>query len=182
MYFHHTQSFDLTTENNFSRASHIPRKRTTSCEEARFASAEGCGIAHETYASILKRQRDPESSAESSCPSMPLWRKRQERILLALTPQQYCINETQQETGQGCQNIVSLSSSELRDDRKVTEDSLYLNVDHPRMRYAEVPSLVALFNLNAQYTRTNNDQPKVDNRYNDKLATLLTCMKVSGDS
>jgi hypothetical protein len=170
---------DLTKENSFSGVTlvtYMPNQRTASCEEARFPSAEGCGIAHETYAGIFKRKRD----LESSWSNMPLWRKRQERILLALTPQQYCTNEAQhqQEIEQCCRNIDFKSLCDWSDDQKVAEDSLSLNVDHPRMRYAEVPSLVALFNFNA---RTSNEQPKVDTGH-DKLATLLTCMKVTGDS
>ncbi len=167
-----TQSLGLIYTGNTSSAG----KRRASCEEAGVSSADRCRINHDTYASIVKCQRYSGSSAASVRSTMSVWNKQQERILMALTPQQYCTNETIQhrKIDQGCENSI-----EWQGDQQVPEDALSLNVDDPRMRYAGVSSLVALFHLDP---RKSNNQSEMDKGCNDKLSTLLTCMNVTGDA
>ncbi len=65
---------------------------------------------------------------------------------MALTPRQYSIDEAQQnkKIDEECLSAVFTPCHHR------TDDDFCLNIDHPRMRYSEVESLVVLFNINAQ--------------------------------
>jgi hypothetical protein len=136
--------------------------RRARCEEAMCGSAEG--VAH--IASSFKRQRCAETNWYS-------WNRQQERILHALTPPTCSFKTTQ--LNQGAEQEIQCTDSSI--EKPDETDKFSLNIDDPRMRYAEVAGLVDLFNFDA----LAKDQPEAENDSNDEdLTSLLKYTHVAG--
>jgi hypothetical protein len=161
----------LQEASNAVGAARMAGLRRAQCEDAACGSADGAGMAHQAFASIFKRQR----CSESAWSSMSSWNKRQEMILKALTPHQSSTNETQQgrKSEQDGQNSNFFTSIQRQDEA----DTFSLSFDDPRMRYAGVSSLVALFNYDA---RTDSLSEDIDSRDDNDLSSLLKYTHVTG--
>ena len=107
------------------------------------------------YNCIMKSCRRENTVLFESTRCMSSWSTQQQKILMALTPRQYSIDETRQNRKTEQDSHFAIFPARIQRQEK-QDDKFCLSIDHPRMRYAEVESLVALFNFDARTDSQTN--------------------------